>query len=103
MGYHGVLYAFCNVPHESTGEKLSFFLFGVDCRSPTHAALLPPSTVQGLDVADYRDQVVYTLSTARDMAVQTIKRAQGCYKCSYDWKVRCQSFKMGDWVFVRFP
>ena len=60
-------------------------------------------TVQDLDVADKREEVVHTLSTARDMAVQAIKRAQGHYKCSYDRKARCQSFKMCDWVFVRFP
>ena len=102
---YGVLYAYRNIPHESTGEKPSFLLYGVDCRSPTQAALLPPSdvTVQDLDVSDYREQVVYTLSTAREIAVQSIKRAQGRYKRSYDRKARCQSFKMGDWVFVRFP
>ena len=91
--------------HESTGEKPSFLLYGVDCRSPTQLALLSPSdvTVQDLDVADSREQVVYTFSTARDMAVQAIKRAQGRYKRSYDRKACCRSFKMGDWVFVRLP
>ena len=84
---------------------VSFLLYGVDCRSPTQAALLPPSdvTVQSLDVADYREQVVYTLSTTRKMAVQAIRRAQGGYKRSYDRKARCRSFKIEDWVFVRFP
>ena len=39
----GVLWAYRNTPHESTGEKPSFLLFGIDCRTPTEAALLPPS------------------------------------------------------------
>ncbi len=54
---YGVAYR--NVPHESTGEKPSFLLYGVD---PTEAAEVD------LDVADYREQVVQTLSSARDTA-----------------------------------
>ena len=34
----GLLWAYRNTPHESTGEKLSFLLYGFDCRSPTEAA-----------------------------------------------------------------
>ncbi len=54
---YGVLYAYRNVPHESTNEKPSFLLYGVDCRSPTEAALLPPSEVEirDLDVASGTD------------------------------------------------
>ena len=35
-----VLWAYCSIPHETTGEKPSFLLFGYDCRAPTEAALL---------------------------------------------------------------
>ena len=34
----GVLWAYRNTPHSSTGEKPSFLLFGFDCRHPTEAA-----------------------------------------------------------------
>ena len=37
----GVLWAYCNMPHDSTGEMPSFLLYGVNCRHPTEAALLP--------------------------------------------------------------
>ena len=37
----GVLWAYHNTPHESTQEKPSFLLYGVDCRSLTEAAFLP--------------------------------------------------------------
>ncbi len=102
---YGVLYAYRNIPHDSTGEKPSFLLYGVDCRSPTEAALMPPSdvTMNDIDVADYREQVVLTLSSARETAVQAIRKAQGRYKHNYDRKAKCSSFKVGDWVFVRFP
>ena len=36
----GVLWAYRNTPHESTGEKPSYLLFGIDCRTPTEAAYL---------------------------------------------------------------
>ena len=38
----GVLWAYRNTPHDSTLEKPSFLLFGVDLCSSTEAALLPP-------------------------------------------------------------
>ncbi len=84
--------------HDSTGEKPSFLLYGVDCRSPTEAALMPPSdaTVKDLDIADYREQVVMTLSSARETAVQARRKAQGRYKRNYDKKAKCLSFKVGE-------
>lgn len=60
----GVLWAYRNTPHESTGEKPSFLLFGVDCRSPTEAALVPPqdSQVTGVeDITDYREELIILL------------------------------------------
>ena len=47
----GVLWAYRNTPHESTGVKPSFLLFGFDCRTPTKAAFLfstynTPSTIR---------------------------------------------------------
>ena len=39
----GILWAYQNTPHDSMGEKPSFLLFGVDCRSPTEAEITPPS------------------------------------------------------------
>ena len=56
----GVLWAYRNTIHESTGEKPSFLLFGIDCRTPTEAALLPPHSLEPAAVTDYR-QRRYTL------------------------------------------
>ena len=33
----GILWAYRNTPHEATGEKPSYLLFGLDCRTPTEA------------------------------------------------------------------
>lgn len=57
----GVLWAYRNTPHDSTGEKPSFLLYGLDCRSPTEACLLPPDPIQPTDVADYREALMLYL------------------------------------------
>ena len=72
----GVVWAYRNVPHESTGEKPSFLLYGMDLRSPTEAALFPPTPLTVTDVDDYREELVFSLSTARRTAANSIKAAQ---------------------------
>ena len=99
----GALWAYRNVPHDSTGEKLSFLLFGVDCRSPTEAALLPPSEMAATEVEDYQEEVVLSLSTVRRLAAESIQTAQARYKASYDRNSREHGYRVGDWVLVKFP
>ena len=48
----GVLWAYRNTPHTSTGEKPSFLLYGIDCRSPTEAAYLPTEDIPRKMVRD---------------------------------------------------
>ena len=76
----GVVWAYRNVPHESTGEKPSFLMFGMDLRTPTEAALLPPAPVEPSDVDNYREEVILSLSSARKLAEESIQRAQQKYK-----------------------
>ena len=99
----GVVWAYRNSPHESTKEKPSFLLFGVDCRSPTEAALTPPSPLEPADVADYREELMLSLSSARQLAADNIHAAQCRYKKAYDRKSEVRKLKLGDWVLVRFP
>ena len=47
----GALWAYRNVPHDSTGEKPSFPLHGIDCRTPMEAALLPTHPVEPTEVS----------------------------------------------------
>ena len=96
----GVLWAYRNTPHESTGEKPSFLLFGLDCRSPTEACLLPPSTV---DVNDYREEMMLSLSSARQLASATLLEARKRYKRTYDQCSCPGQYRVGDWIMVRFP
>ena len=62
----GVLWAYRNTPHEATKEKPSYLLFGTDCRSPTEAAFLPIEPVEYTDIAEYKEEIVLSLSSARD-------------------------------------
>ena len=80
----GVLWSYRNTPHESTGEKPSFLLFGVDCRTPTEAAYLPPTALHPADVEEYRQELQLSLSSARQLAAESIQRAQHKYKKNYD-------------------
>ena len=100
---HGVLWAYRNMPHSSTGEKPSFLLYGFDCRSPTEAAYLPGNEVNPTDVSDYREELMTSLTSAREIAAKTIQRAQVRYKKQYDRKAKQPNLKLGDWVLVRFP
>ena len=79
-----VLWAYRNTPHEITGGKPSFLLFGYDCQTPSEAALLPPKSLIQTTVSDYREHVMLSLKSARDLAVQSIKQAQVKYKKVYD-------------------
>ena len=99
----GVLWAYRNTPHDSTGEKLSFLLFGLDCRSPTEAALLPTHLLEPTDISDYREELMLSLSAARDLAAKSIRRTQRKYKTQYDRKATQHKYRIGDWDLVRFP
>ena len=97
------MWAYRNTPHESTKEKPSFLLFGLDLKSPTEASLLPPDSLDPTDLGSYREELILSLSSARELAVASIWEAQKSYKTQYDKKTNTVDFCLGDWVFVRFP
>ena len=102
---YGVQWAYRNTPHNTTGEKPSFLLFGTDLRSPSEAALSPSSSMSPVGLKDYREQLVLSLSSARELAACTIQAEQQKSKVRYDrnHQVSNQQYQVGDWVLVRFP
>lgn len=44
-----------------------------------------------------------SLSNAREIATQNIRKSQKQYKKHFDAKVTSTKFKVGQWVLVRFP
>lgn len=91
----GVLWAYRNSPHDTTREKPSFLLFGIDCQSPTEAALLPPTTLRPTKVADYREELMLSLSSARELAAKNIQAAQKRYKQLYDRHSHSKAHQIG--------
>ena len=100
---HGVLWAYRNSPHESTGEKPSFLLFVMDCRTPTEAAFLPPFSGDPVNQSEFRETLILTLASARELALTQIKKSQAKYKKYYDRRSTPISLKQGDLVLVKFP
>jgi len=98
-----VLWAYRNTPHESTEEKPSFLLFGMDCRSPTEAAFLPQTALEPTEVENYREEVGLSLASARELAVKSMRQAQKRYKIKYDRNAGQTKYRIGDWVLVKFP
>ena len=98
----GVLWAYRNMAHKSTKEKPSFLLFGLDCKSPTEAALLPAEPLTTTSVSD-GEQLILSLSSVRELALTNIQKAQKHYKKYYDLKANQKTFQLGDWVLIRFP
>ena len=79
-------------PRYTTGEKPSYLLFGIDFRSPTEAELIPPTEWSLISVTDYREELFLSLSSARQLAVETIQEAQRKYKAYYDQKTTADRF-----------
>ena len=99
----GILWTYRNTPHDSTREKPSFLLFGVDCCSPTEAEITPPSNWNPTNVVDYREELMLSLSSAKQLANETIQEAQRKYKAQFDRKALPDRFQVGEWVLIRFP
>lgn len=95
-----VLWAYRNTSHESTGEKPSFLLFGTD---PTDVAYQNPTTLVPGTAENYKEEVMMSLSSARALAVEAIMKAQERYKRYYDRSAVQSDYRVGDWVFIRFP
>ena len=91
------------VQSDAKDDPLKYLLFGMDCRSPTEATLLPTEPIEYTDVEEYREEVTLSLSLARELAASNIKTAQKRYKEQYDKRATPVSFKAGDLVLVRFP
>ena len=98
-----MLWAYQHTPHESTGEKPSFLLYGMGCRAPTEAALLPAEEVEPADIVDYRQELVLALSHAQELATESIQGAQTRCKPAYDRMSHTQTYQIGEWVLIRFP
>ena len=96
-----LLWVYRNTQHDSTGEKLSFLLFGWDCRSPLSTTCQWGCSVYyccRLSGGAYADLVI----CPTDHTLQH-PSAERRYKAQYDRKTDSYKYKIGDWVLIRFP
>ena len=94
---------YTNSQHEATKEKPSFILFGLDLKSPTEATFLHPDALCLTDLYSYQEELMFSLSTACDLALSSIRQAQQNYKTQYNKGVRVVDYEIRDLVFVHFP
>ena len=102
---YGVQWAYRNTPHNTTGEKPSSLLFGIDLHAPSEAALTPISSFSPVGLEDYREKLTLSLLFARELAACSIQSEQQKSKFVYDKRhlVLNKEYKVGDWVLVKFP
>lgn len=96
----GLLWAYRITLHESTGEKPSFLLFGMDYWYSTEGVLMPPSLLEPTELTDYREELVLSLSTAWELANLYIQKAQAKYKKYHDKQAKLSTFKIGEWILL---
>ena len=54
-------------------------------------------------VESYREELILNLSSARELAAERQRESQAKSKERYDRRARTREYRMGDWVFVKFP
>ena len=91
-------WSYLNTPHSSTGEKPLFLMFGIDCRSPTEAAFSPIPEPTPVSVDGYRQELVLSVSSARELAQRSTQKAQAQYKTQYDKKSMEPNYKIREWA-----
>ena len=84
-------------------RNLPFLLYGFNCHHPMEAALLPPKSLGPIDVSDYHEELVLSLSSARALANKANAKSQSRQKAQYDKQAVSPKLKVGDWVLIYFP
>ena len=87
----------------STSEFPFFLLYGRDPQLPTELALSPPVQRDSVQLDDYKSRMVRAMSETWELAIQSIKKAQGKQKIHHDKTARNAEFKVGDRVFAFMP
>ena len=90
-------------PHESTKEKPSFLLFGVNLQSPNKAAFLSPFKLEPTSIEGYQEELMQTLTSACTLAAENIRVAQTKYKKYHDKHAKPVSHSIAEWILIRFP
>ena len=100
-----VLFAYREVPQESTGFSPFELIFGRDVRGPLDILKEQWSKAEEPvdDILTYVTKVRERMETAREIVIQNMKKSQNKQKEWYDLKVRDMKLRIGDQVLVLLP
>ena len=99
----GVLWAYHNTLHSSTGEKPSFLLFGFNFHHPTEAATLLTRSLNVTELTDYCEKLVLNLSSAKALAAKSIAKVQQLQRDQYYQHTNATKLRVGDWILIHSP
>ena len=98
-----LLFAYRVSAQESTRESPFFLMYGRDARIPTETVLSHMRSPYAIDVADYKEELLSSMSLAWDLASTHIAKAQASQKIKYDRSAKEPDLKVGDRVMVFMP
>ena len=76
----GAVWAYRNTPHHTKSEKPSYLLFGMNLQSPVEAELTSPFKLEPMLVSNYREELLLSLLSAKQLAVRLFKRPRESIK-----------------------
>ena len=97
-----LLFAYRVSIQESTKESPFFLVYGRDARIPTDTVLTHQRSPYAVDIADYREDILSSLSAAWKLASDNIGKAQANQK-KHDHACKPPSIRVGDRVMVYMP
>lgn len=98
-----LLFAYRSMVQESMRESPFFLLYGRDPRLPTESVLGTLNEVYLVDMDDYRNEFLITMSKAQKFALENIRRAQEKEKRFYDRATKDPTYRVGERVMVYMP
>ena len=100
-----VLFAYREVPQESTGFSPFELIFGRDVRGPLDILKEQWSKAEEAvdDILTYVTKVRERMEAAREIVIQNMKKSQNKQKEWYDLKARDMKLRIGDHVLVLLP
>ena len=98
-----LLFAYRVSSQESTRESPFFLLYGRDARTPTETALSHVRSPYVVDLDEYKEGLLESLTLAWKLASENVEKSQVAQKKAYDRKTKEVDLRAGERVMVRMP
>ena len=102
-----VLFAYIEVPQESTGFSPFQLLYGRSVRGP--GTILKELWTKEVNITEVKSSYEYVteirehLEDSLKLAQEELEKSQKRYKRHYDWKAKPRRFEVGDQVLILLP